>query len=152
MSIRKHVSPHDSCALLPWLLSLLFALRVLGQAVQRWAPQPFLPPFDAFQGSNLPYWLLLLSQLIILGAMLRFAWRVQAATWVPSVRAGQVLTWAGWTYMAGSLGRIAVGLGVPAAPAWFTTWIPALFHVVLATYVVALAGCHRQRVLPGRTS
>ena len=43
--------------------------------------------------------------------------------------------------MAGSLLRIAVGIAVPAAPAWFSTWIPALFHLVLAGYVLTLATC-----------
>ena len=38
-------------AALLWLLTMAFAMRVLGQALQRWAPQPLLPPFDAFQGA-----------------------------------------------------------------------------------------------------
>jgi len=105
-----------SCAGVLWSLSFLFALRLLGQAVQRWAPQDFLPVFGAFQGSELPYWLLLSAQ----------------------------LAWAGVIYMAGSLARIAVGLAVPAAPDWFRTWIPAVFHVVLAAYVLTLALCHRR--------
>jgi hypothetical protein len=52
---------------------------------------------------------------------------------------GRVLLWIGGIYMVGSLLRIAVGLAVPGASAWFSTWIPALFHVVLAGYVLALA-------------
>jgi len=43
-----------------------------------------------------------------------------------------------------SVGRIVVGLSVPAAPAWFSTWIPAVFHVVLAAYVLTLAHYHRR--------
>lgn len=54
-------------------------------------------------------------------------------------KGGRVLLWIGGLYMAGSLLRIAVGLVVPGAPAWFSTWIPALFHVVLAGYVLTLA-------------
>jgi hypothetical protein len=90
-----------------WFLTFLFALRVAGQAIQRWAPQSFLPPFDAFQGSNLPYFVLLGSQIVTLGAM-------RSATC--------------------------------GAPAWFSTWIPAAFHLVLAGYVLAL-GCYRTETL-----
>ena len=127
-----------------WLLTTLFALRVLGQALQRWTPQPFLPPFDAFQGSNAPYWLLLSVQWVILVVMIVVARRVQTGSLVPSVRAGTVLMWAGWIYMTASVGRIVIGLSAPAAPAWFTTWIPAVFHVVLAAYVLTLAYYHRR--------
>lgn len=87
-------------------LSALFAARVPGQAVQRWAPQPWLPPFDAFQGSRLPYWLLLFPQLVILMAMLGVARRIQMDRLRPSRRAGRWLAGAGTAYMAGALGRI----------------------------------------------
>ena len=127
-----------------WMLTVLFAMRVFGQALQRWAPQPFLPPFDAFQGSNLPYWLLLSVQLAILVVMIVVARRVQTRSLVPSARAGTVLMRAGWIYMTVSVGRIVVGLSAPAAPAWFSTWIPAVFHVVLAAYVLTLAHYHRR--------
>jgi hypothetical protein len=90
-----------------------------------------LPPFDAFQGSNLPYPVLLGSQLLILGLMVFCNLRPP--------NGGRVLLWLGGLYMAGSLLRIAVGIAVPGASAWFSTWIPALFHVVLAGYVLALA-------------
>jgi hypothetical protein len=131
-------------AALLWLLTMAFAMRVFVQAVQRWAPQPLLPPFDAFQGSNLPYWLLLSVQLAILVVMAIVCRRVQTGSLAPSARAGTVLTWAGWTYMAVSVGRIVVGVSWPAAPAWFSTWIPAVFHVVLAAYVLTLAYYHRR--------
>ena len=131
-------------AALLWLLTMAFAMRVLGQALQRWAPQPFLPPFDGFQGSNLPYGLLLSVQLVILVVMTIVCRRVQTGSLVPSARAGTVLMWAGWIYVTVSVARIVVGLSWPAAPAWFSTWIPAVFHVVLAAYVLTLAYYHRR--------
>ena len=106
--------------------------------------QDFLSVFGAFQGSELPYWLLLSAQLVILAAMAFASWRVQSGRLVLGGRAGNALAWAGGIYMAGSLARIAVGLAVPAAPDWFRTWIPAVFHVVLAAYVLTLALCHRR--------
>jgi hypothetical protein len=127
-----------------WLLSFLFGLRVAGQALQRWAPQPFLPAFETFQGSSLPYGVLLASQLVILSAMLWYAYRVQGRRLRPSLRAGRLLLWIGGIYMAGSLARIVVGIALPEAPAWFTAWIPAFFHLVLASYVLTL-GCYHRR-------
>jgi hypothetical protein len=49
--------------------------------------------------------------------------------------------------MAGSLLRIAIGLAWPAAPHWFTAWIPAFFHLVLAAFVIILA-LHAHRCVP----
>jgi hypothetical protein len=132
----------NGVTLLLCALSLLFAIRVLGQALQHWVPQPFLPPFDDFQGSSLPYGLLLSSQFAILAAMVWVAWRARIGALAPSRRAGSVLLWAGGIYMAGSLLRIAIGLTVSGAPAWFSTWIPAVFHVVLAAFVLTLSHYH----------
>ncbi len=122
-----------------WSLSFLFALRVLG-------PQPFLPLFRDFQGSNLPYWLLLSAQLLILAAMAFASWRVQTRRLAIGRRAGLALAWVGGIYMAGALTRVVVGLAAPAAPDWFRTWIPAVFHVVLAAFVLTLALYHRREL------
>lgn len=129
------------------LLSLLFALRVLGQAVQFWTTVPWLPSFESFQGSGLPYRVLLPAQLLILGFMARHSWRVQHAKVEPRRERGHVLLWLGGTYLAGSLGRIAIGL-VPGAPEWYRAWIPGAFHVVLAGYVVILAAYHLRLFSP----
>jgi hypothetical protein len=53
------------------LLTAVFSLHVAGQAVQFWAPLSFLPAFESFQRSTLPYSTLLLMQLLILALMLR---------------------------------------------------------------------------------
>jgi hypothetical protein len=124
------------------VLAGLFSLRIAGQAVQYWAPQVFLPDFGAFQGSSLPYVVLLAFQLIILGLMVRTLLRVHHGNSVPNRRIGRYLAWFGGIYMAGSILRIAVGLAIPSAPAWFSTWIPALFHLVLAGFVIAAANFH----------
>lgn len=105
-------------------------------------PVGFLPPSGAFQGSNLPYPVLLAAQLAILFSMAWFAWRVQAAALVARQRLGRVLAWLGGIYLAGSLGRLAIGLFVAGAPEWFTAWISGVFHLVLAGYVLALSAYH----------
>lgn len=120
----------------------LFALRVAGQAVQRWRPQDWLPPFGAWQGSGLDYGVLLAFQLVILAAM---TWATVGA-WTGSLRSSPGRRrWAlglGALYMAGSIARALIGLAVEGAPAWFSAHISSAFHVVLAGFVLALAGYH----------
>jgi hypothetical protein len=127
-----------------WALSLAFVLRVAAQALQRWAPQRFLPPFEAFQGSSLSYDLLLASQLAIIAFMSHISWRVSVGTLSRNRRIGRVLAWVGSLYLAGSIARITVGVLVPGAPAWFTAWISGAFHIVLAAFVLTLASFHLQ--------
>lgn len=124
------------------LLTGLFGLRVAGQAVQFWMPQSFLPAFDAFQGSNLGYSTLLLLQLLIFALMLRTCLRVGTGISVPDRRFGRGLAWFGGIYMVGSVIRIAVGIAATSAPAWFSAWIPAFFHLVLAGFVLTAAHYH----------
>ena len=127
-------------------LSLLFALRVAGQALQRWAPQTFLPDFRSFQGSSLPYPVLLSTQLVILALMSRATYLVRAGRYRRTARATRVLWWVGAVYMVASLSRMALGLGYAHASSWFTAWIPAFFHVVLAGFLLTLAAA------PARTT
>lgn len=121
------------------LLTSLFALRVLGQAIQRWSAQAFLPEFDKFQGSNVPYWVLLMMQLVILALMARATVQVALDRPARNPRTSTIIGWVGGIYMLGSLGRLAVGVTLADAPAWFTAWIPAAFHVVLAGFMLTLA-------------
>jgi len=125
-----------------WVLTAAFFLRISAQALQYGFPQPFLPPFDDFQGINLPYAVLLASQLLILGAMLYNCVKLQANALQPSRRIGHVLLWFGSVYMAGSVLRLLVGVAMPAALVWFRAWIPAVFHIVLAGFVLTLASYH----------
>ena len=130
-------------ALVLAILTTLFALRVLGQAVQRWWPVPGLPPFDEFQGSNLPYWILLPVQLALLAWMSAATYAIGRGKRQPSPKAARVLAWLGAVYMTGSVLRIVIGLGATDAAPWFTAWISAGFHVVLAAFVLTVAAYHR---------
>lgn len=136
------ISPRPPIAWVLATLTGLFAGRVAGQMIQRWAPQPFLPPFASFQGSELPYGMLLPLQLTILCAMIRSTWKVWRRTLPPDVRQGRWLAFAGGLYLFAALARLGIGLLVPEAAPWFRAWLPAIFHVVLATFVVALAHYH----------
>jgi len=127
-------------------LAALFALRVMAQATQRWHVVPFLPPFDAFQGSALPYELLLSSQIAILVVMALMAWQVRADKIQRRAGVGRALAIAGWIYCSVMLIRLCIGFAASAAPGWFKVWIPGVFHLVLAAFVLALAAYHRERL------
>jgi hypothetical protein len=142
---RESAAADRRCRRYAWALGTLtafFALRVAGQALQRWTPLDALPPFGAFQGSGMPYWLLLSVQLFILALMVSITHDVAAGTRRRNPQAARVLGWIGAIYMAGSLGRIVAGLVLADPPPWFTAWIPALFHLILAGFVLTLAAYH----------
>ena len=124
-------------------LTALFAARVGAQAVQRWVPLHFLPPFGAFQGSSLPYSLVLPAQLLILALMCRIAWRTHKCVLQRRPRSRRILAILGSIYFATMLARLLVGITVPGAPVWFRTPISSVFHLVLATFVLVLAAYHR---------
>src|SRR6185436_7394522 len=113
--------------------------RIAGQALQRWAPQAYLPDFGSFQGSSLPYPLLLSAQLVILALMSRATYLVCTGQYRRTSRATRALWWLGAIYMTASLARVAVGFTYSHASSWFTAWIPAFFHVVLAGFLLTLA-------------
>ena len=143
--LRDAAAADERCRRYAWALGALtavFGLRVAGQALQYWVGVDRLPPFDAFQGSTLPYWLLLSVQVFLLALMTSITADVGAGTRRRNPGAARVLSWIGAVYMAGSIGRIALGLALPDPPAWFTAWIPAFFHVILAAFVLTLAAYH----------
>lgn len=126
-----------------WLCTALFGLRIAAQAIQYWVPQSWLPPFAAFQGSRLPYGLLLATQLAILAIMAAATGQLHHQQIVPRVFPNRFLRWFGILYLIGSLTRLGMGFFIANASPWFRSWIPAGFHVVLAVFVLALAGCTR---------
>ncbi len=129
-------------ASLLYLLASIFFLRVAGQAIQYWIPIELLPPFGAFQGSSLHYAVLLSVQVLLLVLMFRAAWRLGSGKLLPSRRTGRWMTVFGAIYIVGAVTRIAIGLAVVGAHPWFSSWIPAVLHVVLAMFVLVLASFH----------
>ncbi len=62
-------------------LSLAFLVRVAGQAIQRWFPQEFIPPFESWQGSGISYPALLAGQIVIL-----WGWHQHRCARIPNAR------------------------------------------------------------------
>ena len=125
-------------------LPATFLLRVLGQAVQRWFPQEFLPEFEAWQGSGLPYPALLACQIVILSILGVAICTMLHHVQVLGPRASRWVIVAGWAYFALILTRLVLGLTAQGDSGWFTAWISTLLHLDLAAIVV-LWGCNQLR-------
>ena len=123
---------------LPWLaaLAVLFALRVLAQAVQWLGPVPLLPPFDAWQGSGLPYPALLASQAAIIALLVRALLLVRSQSVRPATWKHRACFVLGGAYFGAMAFRLAAGLTFLADVEWFAQSLPALFHLVLASFVL----------------
>ncbi|MCE2392274.1 MAG: hypothetical protein J4G09_12465 [Proteobacteria bacterium] len=125
-------------------LNLAFLGRVAGQAVQRWAPLEFLPPFEAWQGSGLPYPALLASQIAIAAGALWAAARMYAGRRVLARRWSAPLLALAAVYFAAMFARIVLGLTLLSESDWFTAWISGAFHLVLAAEL-GLVGVYARR-------
>ena len=126
-------------------LSLAFLGRVVSQAVQKWAPVSFLPTFGEFQGSGLPYPALLTAQIAILAITVAVIARMRRGKSLISPRLIVPATVAGALYFAVMAVRLVLGLSVLSHSGWFSTWIPTVFHLVLASKLM-LIGAYQRRV------
>ena len=120
------------------LLSGLFTLRVAAQLVQAVHEVPFLPPFEAWQGSAIPYPALLGLQASIIAVLIAVLWRVNTYAIAPRPWKHQACFALGGVYFAVMAFRLIAGLTFLAEYAWFAKSIPALFHVILASLILTL--------------
>ncbi|MYF41706.1 MAG: hypothetical protein F4216_00185 [Acidimicrobiaceae bacterium] len=121
------------------VLSLAFGARVLAQAVQRWGPVSFLPPFDDFQGSGLSYPVLLGAQVFILAIIAVVLVRMHRGKGLISPRLILPVTLFSALYFVVMAVRLVLGLSVLSDSGWFSTWIPTVFHLVLASMLMLIA-------------
>jgi hypothetical protein len=129
------------------LLLLLFCFRVGAQLLQAWFPVGFLPPFESWESGALPYWLLVVSQAIIILVCARVIWRLRAGLTMPSARTGIVLLVIGGLYFGLMCMRLIIGLTVAHDHYWFSARLPTLFHLVLAGFLLIYGRFH---LTPGR--
>lgn len=126
-----------------WLLTALFAFRVLAQLTQLFAPVPFLPPFAAWHSATLSYGQLLAAQIVMLALMIHVAWRCATVRGTRCARTGGLLLWLGGVYFGVMLLRLLLGMTMLSGHHWFGQPIPAVFHLVLAGFVLTLGAWHR---------
>jgi hypothetical protein len=127
-------------AVLLWILSGLFLLRVAGQILVVFFDVAWLPPVDRWQSGLLPYPVLLAWQIGILALMLKVCVDyTRRDGWFFHFKKFLATKWLAFGYLY---------LGVMLARAIFV-WdrpIPIFFHWVLAAFVIVVGHSHRRRI------
>ncbi|MBI5450818.1 MAG: hypothetical protein HY940_05620 [Gammaproteobacteria bacterium] len=141
-----HRSDRRRYAFLLSILLAMFSLRVIGQLIQITSPVDFLPLLESWQGSDLPYTVLLSSQLVIIVLVTILAFRIHAGSLIPRRRLGKILWMFGILYFVIMFARLILGVTVLADYPWFAKPVPAIFHLVLSGMVLTLGHyhCHQQ--------
>ena len=124
------------------LLATLFLGRVLGQLIVSRRRVRFLPSMEQWQSGLLPYPVLLLSQVAILGfqaATITQARRGEGPLVKSRPRAGRALRALSIVYFGGMIFRYVVSMRRHPERRWFGKTIPIWFHCVLATYLYLYA-------------
>ena len=142
MSYNNSNSAYPAYAAFLVALCFLFFLRVIGQLIQYVHAVAWLPRLETWQGSTLPYGLLLFSQLVILVFMLRITSQHVSGCIQRNPIKGKWLLGLGALYFFSMSARLIIGLASLSIHPWFNKPLPALFHLVLAAYVLMLAGFH----------
>ncbi|MGH8580867.1 MAG: hypothetical protein ACREVK_12365 [Gammaproteobacteria bacterium] len=126
------------------ILLALFCFRVLVQLLQRYVELPFLPPFDAWQSGALPYNSLLATQILIVVFYAWILWRLLSNRMQPSRRQGWLFLIIGLIYLLVMASRLFIGLSGLSEHYWFRSYLPTLFHFVLAGYLIVVGYFHLQ--------
>jgi len=124
-----------------WVLTGLFAFRVVAQPAAL-VFDGLLPAFNSWDGGVLPYPVLLVTQLVILGWLARTAWRFTTGKFVPRRQIGRAALTFGGVYFAVMFLRLLLGATALSHVRWFASPLPAVFHLVLATYLLLYGYCH----------
>lgn len=126
-------------AVILWLLTFLFFLRVLGQILVAFFKVNVLPSMPHWYSGLLPYPLLLTSQILIL--MLQVKINVDLSVGssffaVPRPSFGEFLRWFSYFYAIGMAIRYIVTMSRYPDRRWLGKGtIPTIFHFVLAGYL-----------------
>lgn len=126
------------------VLTALFVLRVFAQLLQALFPVGWIPEFEAWQSGLLSYPVLLAVQLAIIGFMSFVLHRVRNGTIRARPWKYRVCLVFGGAYFAVMAFRWVAGLTFLADQAWFAKSLPAIFHLVLASFILLL-GLHIRR-------
>jgi hypothetical protein len=136
----RQLTPYEY-ARVGWVLVALFAGRVIAQPLS--LVMPGLPPFEAWHSATIPYWLLLLSQLVILATLAWTTYRIGAGHVTPRRSVGTAAIALGALYFAVMSARLVLGVTLLRDVRWFASPIPTMFHLVLASWLLLYGHLHR---------
>ena len=141
-TLSKTTKLSQSYAKWLWLCSGLFALRVVAQAVALRFKSDFLPDFESWHGGALSYPILLIAQVFILTWFVWTARRFSNSVISPNRRLGLIILIFSSLYFIVMLLRLLLGLTIMNEHRWFASYLPAFFHLVLASYLFLYAHFH----------
>ena len=125
-----------------WCLFGLFLFRVLAQLAQAQNTLPFLPPFESWHSALIPYPLLLVIQVIILGFLAKVTVTFSKGQVIPSRTAGRIWFGLGAIYFGAMMLRVTLGFTLCSGQAWFSNYLPTFFHLVLASFLLIVGTYH----------
>jgi hypothetical protein len=120
------------------IILLLFSFRVVSQYLQLNADITFLPEFDAWHSASIPYPFLLCSQLIIIFLSGTVILKIYKCSYRANAKRATILMWLGWLYFILMMIRFLLSTTVLQSHVWFGATLPAFFHMVLASFLIAL--------------
>ena len=121
---------------------MLFCFRVFAQLSTLFINVSWIPAFSQWHSAAMPYPILLLSQLIIIGYFFRTIRQFSSNTFKTSSTKGVWFIRFGIIYFVVMLIRYLLGLTLFSELRWFTQTLPILFHFVLAGLVLVTGAAH----------
>jgi hypothetical protein len=118
-----------------WVCLGLFVFRVAAQLLQLIYPISWLPSFNVWHSSTLPYWLLLSLQCLIAGFMMWVTAHLTRNQLSIKRRNCFLCLGFGIIYLLSMTTRLALGQTMLANHDWLYKPVPTIFHLVLATFV-----------------
>ena len=120
------------------LLTLLFVLRVLGQALVEFFTVDWLPSSEAWASGLIPYPILLAIQLVMLIAMVKIAsdvWRQSGFFLAAPASWSRLLIGCSAVYAGSMAARYILTMILRPEMRWLGDTIPIFFHFVLAAFL-----------------
>jgi hypothetical protein len=129
------------------LLTLLFALRVLGQALVAFVGVALLPLMEQWFSGLIPYPTLLMIQLLMLILMVKITgeiWRGVGTFAIRRPHWSQFLIRFSAVYAGAMVLRYVLTMILHPEKRWLGDVIPIIFHFVLAGFIFVLGHYHRR--------
>ncbi len=129
------------------LLTLLFALRVLGQALVAFFDVTWLPAMEQWFSGLIPYPALLIIQLLMLLLMIKVSaeiWRGSGFYAELRPHWSQFLQRFSAVYAGVMIVRYILTMTLQPEMRWFGATIPITFHFVLAGFIYVLGHYHQR--------
>ena len=149
--MAKAPLPPQRLAPLLWFLAAAFVARVAAQMLVAFGQVTWLPPMSEWMSGLMPYPYLLPSQFVMIALCVKVCFDfTRGEGWFVESRPffARGVLYFGYIYFGGMIVRYVVQMIVRPETRWFGGTIPIVFHLVLATFVIAFGRWHRARLSP----